>query len=80
MYGTLIVLVRACGRDSDPGDGDSMNEQKLCEPLGGDGSACIPGCSPLGQTCPEVGRDWSCSFPPSRLREALEHQQVTTPG
>ena len=48
---------------------------KLCNPLGGDGVTCIPGCYPAGQQCPELGHDWSCSFPPSKLREALQAQE-----
>lgn len=57
-----------------PEDGNSMG--KVCSPLGGDGSSCIPGCSPVGQQCHEVGHDWQCSFPPNRLKDALEHQQA----
>lgn len=41
--------------------------------LGGDGANCIPGCSPVGKQCPDVGHDWSCSF--ASLRAALEAQQ-----
>lgn len=57
-----------------PGDGDSMAGSKLCDPLGGDGVRCIPGCTPVGSQCPELRHDWECSFPPAALRIALEHQ------
>ncbi|KAL1496682.1 hypothetical protein AB1Y20_014276 [Prymnesium parvum] len=57
-----------------PEDGNSMDGNKVCHPLGGDGVHCIPGCYPLGQTCAEVGHEWSCSFPPTQLREALQAQ------
>lgn len=58
-----------------PEDGNSMDGSKVCSPLGGDGVSCIPGCYPQGKTCPEMGHTWSCSFPPSHLREALQAQQ-----
>ena len=29
--------------------------QHTCEPIGGDGDTCIPGCSPKGQQCDELG-------------------------
>ena len=58
-----------------PEDGNSMN--KVCEPLGGDGVTCIPGCSGRGETCEEVGHDWACSFGgANRLRDALRAQQA----
>ena len=56
-----------------PVDGNSMSEQKVCTPLGGD-DRCIPGCYPRGQQCQEVGHTWTCSYPPSMLKEALEAQ------
>jgi len=56
-----------------PEDGDSMG--KVCDPLGGDGISCIPGCYPPGQQCPEVHHAWSCSFPPTHLKEALQAQE-----
>jgi len=56
-----------------PEDGNSM--AKVCHPLGGDGVTCIPGCYPWGRQCPDVGHDWSCSFPPNQLREALTAQE-----
>ena len=47
-------------------DGNSMAPSKVCKreeeekaPGGGDkggGTACIPGCSPAGEQCHEVGR------------------------
>ena len=49
---------------------------RVCEPLGGDGSTCIPGCSPVGEQCQEIGHDWSCSFGGAdMLRAALQAQQ-----
>lgn len=48
---------------------------KVCERRGGDGSRCIPGCSPRGQQCPDLDRTYSCSFPPSDLRGAMQAQQ-----
>jgi hypothetical protein len=56
-----------------PEDGNSLS--KKCEPLGGDGRTCIPGCSPAGEQCQEVGRDYSCSFGRDFLLQALEAQQ-----
>jgi hypothetical protein len=35
------------------------------------GPTCTPGCYPPGQTCRELRRDWSCSFAPAFLRDAL---------
>ena len=58
-----------------PEDGNSMNPEHACTPLGGDGVNCIPGCYPKGQQCHEVGHDWVCSFPPDRLKQALISQQ-----
>ena len=55
--------------------GNSMDPAKVCNPPGGDGVTCIPGCYPPGQQCHEVGHDWTCSFPPERLKDALMHQQ-----
>ena len=57
-----------------PVDGNSMDENHVCTPLGGDGETCIPGCYPKGQQCHEVGHDWTCSYPPTMLKEALEAQ------
>lgn len=48
---------------------------KVCTPLGGDGQRCIPGCSPAAQSCTSVDAAWQCSFPPSRLKDALVAQQ-----
>jgi hypothetical protein len=59
---------------ADPEDGNSMD--KICNPLGGDGATCIPGCYPAGQQCPDVRHEWSCSFPPTHLREALQAQEL----
>ena len=56
-------------------DGNSMDPKKVCNPLGGDGVQCIPGCYPVGQQCADKRRDWLCSYPPSQLREALEAHQ-----
>ena len=56
-----------------PEDGNSM--AKVCHPLGGDGVRCIPGCYPKGQWCPELHHAWSCSFPPTHLKEALQAQE-----
>lgn len=75
--GGLVLAGAAQVRCAYPGDGDSMSDSKLCDPLGGDGVHCIPGCLPVGQQCPELRRDWECSFPPSALRTALEHQLGT---
>ena len=58
-----------------PEDGNSMN--KVCDPLGGNGADCIPGCSGRDETCEEVGHDWACSFGgANRLRDALRAQQA----
>ena len=56
-------------------DGNSMDGSKVCNPLGGDGVSCIPGCYPKGQECEDVGHAWMCSFPPSQLKQALQAQQ-----
>ena len=56
-------------------DGNSMDGSKVCNPLGGNGVTCIPGCYPKGQECPDIGHAWSCSFPPTQLKEALQAQQ-----
>ena len=57
-----------------PEDGNSM--LKTCEPLGGDGVRCIPGCSADGEQCQQVGHDWSCSFGGrDGLRLAMQHQR-----
>ena len=48
---------------------------RTCDPVGGDGRTCIPGCYPIGQQCQDIGRDYSCSFGPGSLRLALEAQQ-----
>jgi hypothetical protein len=55
-------------------DGNSMAPQRTCETLYGD-AQCIPGCYPPGQQCSEMGRSWSCSYPPSQLSWALQAQQ-----
>lgn len=47
------------------GDGNSM--ARLCDPLGGDGSSCIPGCSPAGSQCQELGTPFGCSYDPAHL-------------
>ena len=52
-------------------DGNSMDQNKVCTPLGGDG-ICIPGCYSKGEWCHEVKREWLCSYPPSQLEDALE--------
>ena len=56
-------------------DGNSMDPQKVCDPPGGDGFSCIPGCYPVGQQCPDLGRDWVCSYPPSQLNTALQRHR-----
>jgi len=58
-----------------PEDGNSMDGRKICNPLGGNGASCIPGCYPKGEWCPEVGHTYSCSFPPEQLKEALQAQE-----
>jgi len=55
---------------------DCNSQAKLCDPLGGDGSSCIPGCYPMGQQCPDLDRTYECSFPPTHLRDALMAQQA----
>ena len=52
-------------------DGNSMDPNKVCTPLGGDGT-CIPGCYSRGEWCNEVRREWLCSYPPSQLEDALD--------
>ena len=54
-----------------PADGNSM--AKVCDPLFGDGDTCIPGCYPKGQEC-QGDVTWTCSYPPERLRDALQAQ------
>jgi hypothetical protein len=54
-----------------PSDGNSM--EKVCDPLFGDGETCIPGCYPKGQEC-HGDVTWTCSYPPERLRDALQAQ------
>ena len=54
------------------GDGNSMAHS--CGGGYGDGVTCIPGCYPRGGQCHEVHRDWTCSWPPSMLRDALQAQ------
>ena len=61
-------------------DGNSMDQNKVCTPLGGDGRNCIPGCYPVGQQCADMRRDWLCSYPPSQLRDALEAQRTRDGG
>jgi len=70
---TCVPCVCTVWESADPEDGNSM--AKVCHPLGGDGVTCIPGCYPWGRQCPDVGHDWSCSFPPNQLREALTAQE-----
>ena len=69
-----ITCSRLCLRLYPRHSGNSMDASKECTPLGGDGHSCIPGCSPPGQQCHELRRWWGCSFPPERLREALQAQ------
>lgn len=57
-----------------------MDSNKVCDPLGGDGVRCIPGCYPHGEQCAEMHRDWLCSWPPSQLRDALEAQRMRPGG
>ena len=57
-----------------PQDGNSMHPDKACPP-GVSRTACAPGCSRRGEEC-AGGQIWSCSFPPERLREALEAQEA----
>ena len=59
-----------------PEDGNSMAPSKICGTIGGDGTTCIPGCSPVGEQCHEVGHLYSCSFPPHKLKDALEGQKT----
>jgi hypothetical protein len=73
--GGLVLAPTAVLFCAYPEDGNSMDPNHVCEPLGGDGVSCIPGCYPVGKQCHEVGHDWSCSFPPERLKDALRHQQ-----
>ena len=58
-------------------DGNSMGV--VCHPLFGN-AHCTPGCSPPGHECSEDGEqirwDYDCSYPPSRLSEALQHQSL----
>lgn len=58
--GGLVLAPTATPLCAYPEDGNSM--LRTCEPLGGDGVRCIPGCSAAGEQCQEVGHDWSCSF------------------
>ena len=51
-------------------DGNSMAH--TCGGGYGDGETCIPGCYPTNRQCARMHRDWTCSWPPSMLREALE--------
>jgi hypothetical protein len=55
-------------------DGNSMDESKVCHPLGGNGRTCIPGCFLPSQQCKDADHPWTCSFPPARLKVALEAQ------
>ena len=48
---------------------------KNCRPLGGNGDSCIRDAAPNGQQCQQLGQDWSCSFPPTQLKAALEAQE-----
>ena len=71
--GGFIIAPTATALCAYAEDGDSM--LKTCEPLGGDGVTCIPGCSAVGEQCQEVGHDWSCSYGGADgLRLALQHQ------
>lgn len=54
------------------GDGNSMGHD--CGGGYGNGVTCIPGCYPRGQQCQEVGHDWNCAWPPTRLADAMEAQ------
>jgi hypothetical protein len=55
------------------GDGNSMSRD--CGGSAGDGVSCIPGCAPVGHQCLKRGcHCWDCSFPPAKLREALQTQ------
>jgi hypothetical protein len=63
-----------CGPSIAPHTGNSMAPEKVCATPGGDGSSCIPGCYPSGEQCHELGRLYSCSFPPTMLQQALEGQ------
>jgi len=56
------------------GDGNSM--ATVCDPLGGDGSTCIPGCSPSGKQCQEIRSPFGCSYAPTHLKDALTDQQA----
>lgn len=57
--------------------GNSMADTKVCDPPGGDGVTCIPGCSPAGKQCQQVAvTSWDvCSYPPTHLADALKAQQ-----
>jgi len=53
-------------------DGNSMAH--TCNGGYGDGVRCIPGCYPAGAQCQDVGRDWTCSWPPTMMQQALQAQ------
>lgn len=53
-------------------DGNSMAH--TCGGGYGNGKSCIPGCYPAGQQCQNVHHSWSCSWPPSHLKEAMRAQ------
>jgi len=53
-------------------DGNSM--EKTCDGGVGDGTNCIPGCYSPGQQCQDTNTRWSCSWPPSRLADAMQAQ------
>ena len=74
LVGGLVLSPQVGLRCVYPEDGNSMAEEKICTPLGGDGEHCIPGCYPRGRWCTAT-RQWTCSYPPSQLKEALEVQQ-----
>jgi len=55
-------------------DGDSQS--KVCSQIYGDGHSCIPGCYPKGQDCITVGHEYTCSFPPENLYDAMMAQMA----
>ena len=73
-----------------------MNARKACTPLFGDGTSCVPGCSPPGDACHfDFHAEWSqsgtsphaecscfdgCSYPPEQLKDALELAETDSLG
>ena len=54
---------------------DCNSQAKKCKNLQGVGDgSCIPGCFPKGKQCTDLHQTHECSFPPTRLRDALQAQ------